>query len=124
MLYDFNKGRKERVVQIPFKSTYDLICTRLTADELRDINSFIDEKVSGVEITVSSFLPGADWSDTPLECLYYKAARQNFDLAAKMFGLLVYVYFMNSEESWSSGHYVIKGRDDLGRTYFKLNESM
>lgn len=122
MLFNIENGQLKQVTRIPFKSEYDLIVSRLTPKELKGIFDFIEEKVSGEKITVSSFIPGHDWAGTPLECLYYKAAKKNYDLSAQFFGLLVYVYFMNTDDSWSSGHYTIKGRDDLGRTYFKLKE--
>ncbi|MFU2207249.1 hypothetical protein [Solidesulfovibrio sp. C21] len=120
MLFNIDNGQLKQITRIPFKKDYDQIVAKLKPSELTGIFDFIREKVSGEEITVSSFIPGHDWAGTPLECLYYKAAKKNYDLSAQFFGLLVYVYFMNTNDSWSSGHYTIKGRDDLGRTYFKL----
>jgi hypothetical protein len=39
-------------------------------------------------------MPGADWTGSPFETIFEKAARYNFDLAAKLFGLIVWVVFM------------------------------
>ena len=65
-------------------------------------------------------MPGSDWTDTPFQPLYEKAARRSHTGAAKLFGLLVWSVFMDHPDRWGSGRYQKDGRDIGSRTYFKL----
>jgi hypothetical protein len=65
-------------------------------------------------------MPGSDWTGTPFQRLYEKGAQRNYDVAAKMFGLLVWYVFMEHPERWGSRRYQKDGRDIGSRTYFKL----
>jgi hypothetical protein len=122
-LVDLERDNKALVTILPHQSTMDMIRARLTQAEFDGIISFIDSKIDGKRITNSSFLPGSDWTGTALYCLWDKAARKNEELAAKMFGLLVYYFFaFVHPDLWYSGYYPIRDREDLGRTYFQLNQ--
>src|SRR5688500_8296512 len=110
---DFIPGRKE----------FELLRGRLSDVEfdgmVARINDLIDE--SGAEIATAGWLPGSDWTGTPFEPIYTKAARGDFDRSAMFFGQLVWYTIMNRPEPWGSGRYQVDGRDIGSRTYFRIN---
>lgn len=69
----------------------------------------------------SVWLPGSDWTGTPFEPIYTKAARGDFDRAAMFFGQLVWFVIMNRRNVWGSGRYQVDGQDIGSRTYFRIN---
>jgi hypothetical protein len=72
-------------------------------------------------VGISSFMPGADWSDTPYEPIYEKAAGEDEEMAAKIFGQIVWEVFQERPERWASQEAgVINGKEVKGRTYFRL----
>ena len=83
------------------------------------IDGLIDE--AGAEIATAGWLPGSDWTGTPFEPIYTKAAREDFGRSAMFFGQLVWYAVMDRPERWGSGKYQVDGRDIGSRTYFRLN---
>ena len=65
------------------------------------INALIDE--SGGEIATAGWLPGTDWTGTPFEPIYSKAARRDFERAAKFFGQLVWYTVMKRPRALGIG---------------------
>jgi len=82
------------------------------------VNELIDE--SGAEIATAGWLPGSDWTGTPFEPIYTRAARHDFDRSAMFFGQLVWYTIMQRPEPWGSGRYQVDGKDIGSRTYFRL----
>ena len=82
------------------------------------INELIAE--SGAEIATAGWLPGSDWTGTPFDPIYSKAARGDFDRSAMFFGQLVWYTVMHRPERWASGRYQVDGKDIGSRTYFRL----
>ena len=122
MLIDIHTRRT--ITHIPHAQPFDILQTRLSPDEftmiVKHINELIDE--AGAEIATSSWLPKkGDWTGTPLQPLYDTAARQNYDLAGKMFGLMVWYTVMHRPEQWASGKFEKDGIPISGRTYFRIN---
>jgi hypothetical protein len=54
-----------------------------------------------------------------LDPIYEKAARQNPDLAGRLFGLMVWVVFMERPERWITGRFEKDGEPIGSRTYFR-----
>lgn len=50
--------------------------------------------------------------------IYELAAQRNPDLAAQLFGLLVFTVFMERPETWWTGRFELDGREIGSRTYF------
>ena len=50
------------------------------------INELIDN--AGAEIATAGWLPGEDWSGTPLQSIYEIAAKRHYGVASMMFGLV------------------------------------
>jgi len=82
----------------------------------------IDTLGFGKEVNVAGWLPGNAWSETAFDPIYQKAARQDYDVAAMLFGLIVWVYFMERPDVWGLGHYDLEDRPIKSLTYFRLQE--
>jgi hypothetical protein len=121
MLIDIDTGKTKD--HVPYETQFIALRQRLTASEfdamVARINDLIDE--SGAEIATAGWLPGSDWTGTPFEPIYTKAARGDFDRSAMFFGQLVWYTIMNRPEPWGSGRYQVDGRDIGSRTYFRIN---
>lgn len=120
VLIDIESGKP--LDRVPYGAQFDALRRRLSVAEfdamVARINKLIDE--SGTEIATAGWLPGSDWTGTPFEPIYTKAARGDFDRSAMFFGQLVWYAIMNRSERWGSGRYQVDGRDIGSRTYFRL----
>jgi hypothetical protein len=85
-LYDLMTSK--RAERIPFRRDYEVFRGRLSREELSAIEAWIDAQIAGDKIHTAGWMPGSDWTGTVLEPIYTKAARKDFDLAARAFGLL------------------------------------
>lgn len=123
MLIDIDSGQQIRTV--PYADKFELLRRRLSDVEfdamIARINELIDE--SGGEIATAGWLPGSDWTGTPFDPIYSKAARGDFARSAMFFGQLVWYAVMNRPERWGSGRYEVDGRDIGSRTYFRLGSN-
>ena len=99
--------------------TYRLLCSRLSSSELSDIRSTLDEKIEGCRIETASWIPGSDLWGTPYQAIYQKGARMNTDLAALMFGRIVWEAFERHEDDWHTERFSTGGEEDRFRVYFK-----
>jgi hypothetical protein len=112
----------KEIDRIPYRPSFDTLRGRLSNDEFEAmvarVNELIDE--SGAEIATAGWLPGSDWTGTPFESIYTKAARGDFDQSARFFGQLVWYTVMKRPERWASGRYQLDGKDIGSRTYFRL----
>ena len=118
MLVDMMSGKV--ITQVPFFQQYRVWMARMTPAEIVAIKDELNTMIDGTEIQTSSWMPGADWTGTPFEPIYNKAARRNQDLAAKCFGLMVWDVFMARPEKWTSGRFEKDGEPIGGRTYFQI----
>ncbi len=120
MLIDIDTDRP--ITRLPFAKEFDILRERLTADEfgaaVARINELID--AAGAEIATAGWLPGRDWTGTPFEPIYTKGTASNYDMAARMFGLLVWYVVMQRPERWASGRYEKDGKEIGSRTYFRI----
>lgn len=119
----YNENCTRKITSRPFADNRRLLEERLTAREYQAVRDHIDALIDGAdkEIVTAGWLPGSDWSNTPLEVLYTKAARRDEDLAGRLFGLIVYLRVMDHKHDWASGRYQVDGRDIGSRTYFRIN---
>ena len=120
MLIDIESGRAIR--DIPFPQTFNPLKARLSPEEFEGVVAEIKQRIenAGGEIVTAGWLPGADWSDTPFLPIYETAARGNQEVAAKMFGLMVWYTLVHRSERWGSGRFEKDGRQISSRTYFRL----
>lgn len=116
MLHDID-GRK--INKTPYPESFKLLEERLTTLELAAARQALNSKIEGDEIHTAGWMPGADWRGTPFQPIFEKAARKNFELAAKLFGLLVWDVFMNRDDQRFTGKFELNGKDIGSRTYFR-----
>ena len=90
-LIDFYTGK--RIDRLPHLKTFRTLQHRLDQpspdafDAIVDhINELIDN--AGAEIATAGWLPGEDWSGTPLQSIYEIAAKRHYGVAGMMFGLV------------------------------------
>ncbi len=119
MLYSIED--KSPISNIPHAQHYNLIRSRLSQQEFNAITDAINSVFNGVEVQCASFIPGAEWEGTPYMPLYENVASGDFELAAKLFGLMVWVTLLNRQDTWSFGRYPLTGRDIEGMTYFRVD---
>ena len=122
MLIDVETGRI--VTKVPYSQDFGVLRHRCSSAEwdsmVTRIGELIDE--AGAEVATAGWLPGSDWTSTPFEPIYTKAARGDFNRAALFFGQLVWYVVMNRPERWGSGRYQVDGRDIGSRTYFRVRD--
>ena len=119
MLLDMYSGRE--ITHIPFPEIFDPLKKRLSQKQFEDVVAEIKQRIedAGNEIFTSSWLPGRDWSGTPFQPIYEIAAQGHKEVAAKMFGLMVWYTVMQHPDRWMSGRFQMDGSDLPGRTYFR-----
>ena len=111
--------------RIPYAQTFNLLPTRLSQDEFDRIVEYIDGLIdkAGGEIVTAGWLPKGpkrgEWPP-PLLPIYDIAARKNYDLAGKMFGLMVWYTIMQRPERWGSMKCERNGIPIRSRTYFRV----
>jgi hypothetical protein len=110
MLIDIDSGKV--IDRVPGRREFDLLRSRLSDAEFEAmvarVNELIDE--AGAEIATAGWLPGSDWTGTPFQPIYTKAAREDFGRSAMFFGQLVWYTVMGRLERWGSGKYQVDGR--------------
>ena len=120
MLIDIASG--EEIRHIPHRQTFNLLKKRLSQKQFDGVVAEIEQRIkdAGDEIVTAGWLPGADWSGTPFQPIYETAARKNKEVAAKMFGLMVWYTIMQRHDCWGSGRFEKDGLPLSSRTYFRL----
>jgi len=113
---------EKTILHVPYEDQFDILRKRLSDAEFRAmvdrINELIDD--GGGQIATAGWLPGNDWTGTPFEPIYTKAARLNYELSARFFGQLVWYTVMCRPERWASGRFEKDGEDIGSRTYFRV----
>ena len=109
MLFDFETGRE--ITKAPYPKSFKLLEDRLSPTELDEARAVLNAKIEGIEIHTAGWMPGADWTGTAFQPIYSKAALKNQELAAKLFGLLVWDVFVKHEERWFTGRFEVHGKD-------------
>ncbi len=120
MLIDIKSD--EEITNIPYPQMFDRLEKRLSPKQFEDVVAEIKQRIknAGDEIVTAGWLPGTDWSGTPFQPIYEIAARKNKEVAAKMFGLMVWYTIMKHPDRWGSGRFEKDGRPLSSRTYFRL----
>lgn len=117
MIFDLQK--REMILNIPHKESFELIRSTLTDEEVQNIENEINSKLNNVDIINSGFIPGSDWRGTPYQVLFDKTANKHFEFAGLLFGLMVWITIQKRDDVWSFGNYP---PHDLSKTYFKIKK--
>lgn len=118
MLIDVDSGKV--MTNVPYAADYRRVMGRLDPAEISAMKDELNRKIDANDIHTAGWMPGSNWSSTPFQPLYAKGAGGSYEVAAKMFGLLVWEVFMERPERWGSGRFERDGRDIGSRTYFRV----
>jgi len=118
MLVDMMSGTP--IARVPYEQEYRRFMSRLTAEEISAAKARLDGLIDGTEIQTAGWMPGKDWTGTPFQPIYEKAARYSEGTAARCFGLMVWEVFMERPEKWTSGRFEKDGEPIGSRTYFQV----
>ena len=105
--------------KVPFKRDYDGWISRMKANDLAAIRKELNRLFDETDIQTAGWIPGNDWSGTVWSPIYHDAARGNFDLSAKIFGLIVFEVAMHRTDAWVTGRFEKDGVAIRSRTYFR-----
>lgn len=133
MLFDFERAPRQPINQVFYASDYRawsgmLICHSPLAlpTILNEIDCLFSTKaLAQIPVITMSWVPGADWTNTPYQPIY-NAISQRFapdiatEYAAKFLGLLFMDVAIRRKEKWGFNHYERAGKPIKGRTYFLL----
>jgi hypothetical protein len=120
MLVDLMSGKS--ITKVPYEHEYRSFMSRMTAGEIRAIKCALNDMIDGDEIHTAGWMPGSDWTGTPFQPIYEKAARKSHSAAARCFGLMVWEVFMERLEKWTSGRFEKDGEEIGSRTYFRSRD--
>ena len=112
---------KKTISRIPYAEEYQRLMSRMAAEEISAIRSNLNSLIDGTEIQTAGWMPGSDWNGTVYMPIFEKAARSNYELSARFFGLMVWETFMQRPETWASGRFEKDGRPIRSRTYFRVH---
>ncbi len=119
MLWDVHN--KKKINDIPHKKEYNTWISRLSKEDIHDIKTAILRRIEGDEIATAGWIPGSNWSGTPLQSIYEKACHRDEVASGKCFGLIVWVTMMEHEEYWGFGRYELNNLPLQSMTYFKVH---
>jgi hypothetical protein len=120
MLFNANGSK---IKNIPHRETWGAMTHRLSKKDFEQAYKKLDTLVEGKEINTAGWLPGKEWC-VEFEPIWSKAAKENYELAGMMFGLLVWSYFMEREDSWWFGKYNTATQEVRSMTYFRIEEEV
>src|SRR2546423_2623118 len=100
MLRWFDSEDDLTLADIPHRKDYDLWLSRLTQAEQNEIFLIIKNLVRTGSIHTSSWMPGPDWTNTPLQVIYEKATGTSEKQAGWCFGLMLMETIINLPEQW------------------------
>ena len=114
MLYAIN-GKS--INSVPHRDEFNTLKARLSDSEYKMIMETLNSKIGSGEVHTSNWMPSKeDWKGPFLPI--YKAAKGDYELSGKFFGLLVWEAFMNHSGHWT---FVKNTKDEsqiTGMTYF------
>ncbi len=113
----------EPITRVPYETDFRRWMARMDQAEIDAIKASLNALIDGNEIHTAGWLPGSDWSDTPYDPIYRKAAQYDYTVSAKCFGLIVWEVFMERPEKWTSGRFEKNGEPIGSRTYFRVYHS-
>lgn len=125
MLFDIEGNTQTSIPRRPF---YDQCRSNLTdldhegimAEVHRIMNQAIEDGAQRGEVGIfnSSYVAGADWTDTPFQPIY-EACGQDEDVAKLFYGLLVWEAVMCHDDDWVFHRMESTSDRPLGMSYFQ-----
>jgi hypothetical protein len=119
MIIDIDRGTP--ITRIPHAGEYRAWKSRLSEDQYQAIVDKLNHLVDGDEVHTSSWIPGAEWGGTVYLPIYEVACGRDEVMAARFFGLILWVVMMEREEEWACGRFEKDGVPIRGLTYFRIH---
>lgn len=113
----------KRIRNVPHASEYRKWrenLDRVDANAYTTISIELNDRFQGREVDTSSWIPGADWRDTPFQPIY-EACNHDEVASGLFFGLIVWDVVVQREDCWSFGRYEKDGVPIRGMTYFRID---
>ena len=107
------------VGRLPHASEFAQSMSRMDASDLATIRAELNRLFATNEIQTAGWIPGNDWTGTIWSPIYHDAARGNYDIAARIFGLIVFDVAMRRPEAWITGRFEKNGVAIRSLTYFR-----
>ena len=117
MLYDIQTMKP--VSKLPHERDFQRWCAHMSASDFQAAVSRIDQMISGDEIHTAGWMPGNDWSGTPVAPIAAACGGNPYQ-SGQFFGLLVFYTVMQREVAWGFGKYTKNGVPIHSMTYFRL----
>ncbi|PZO08300.1 MAG: hypothetical protein DCF29_02195 [Alphaproteobacteria bacterium] len=109
----------DKVTKLPFENDYSRWVAALDPAELLAIRTELDRVFDSSEIETAGWIPGGDWEGTVYQAIYEKPAQRNPEIAARIFGLIVFKVAMDRPDKWVTGRFELNGEAIRSRTYFR-----
>lgn len=109
----------DKVTKLPFENDYRRWVQALDAGELKAVREELNRVFDSSQIETAGWIPGGDWRGTVYQPIYEKAAQRNPEIAARIFGLLVFKVAMDRPDKWVTGRFELNGEAIRSRTYFR-----
>lgn len=120
MLYSVDTGKY--VKTLPHKKDYDKWRHNLSDADYDKIIDELEKRIDSQEIHTAGWIPGNDWTGTVYEPIYY-ACGQNKTQSGMFFGLILFNYLMNRQDTvWGFGRFERNGVPIESTTYFVVND--
>lgn len=122
MLIDVDTLKK--ITKIPHENDYKIFRKKVTSEEyqkiIEKINSIIDNDMDiGKSIQTAGWIPGNKWEGTVFEPIS-KAYGGDIEMSSKIFGLIVWIVFMERDDKWGFGRYNVNEIPIKSMTYFRI----
>jgi hypothetical protein len=114
------------ITKIPYENDYKNFRKKITSEEYQkiidEINDIIDKDIDiGKGIQTAGWVPGNKWEGTVFEPIS-KAYGGDIEISSKIFGLIVWIVFMERDDKWGFGRYSVNEIPIKSMTYFKLKD--
>jgi len=109
---------RKRITAIPHKTEFNALLRRISDQEYQAIKDELNDVVDKGDVHTSSWIPGRNWENTVFGPLY--DATRDVVLAAKFYGVILWIVMMERNEAWSFGRYEKNNVPIEGLTYFRI----
>jgi hypothetical protein len=109
----------QKVTALPYAKDHGRWVSGLDPAELDAIEAELNRIFDSSEIETAGWIPGNDWTRTVYQPIYEKPAQRNPEIAARIFGLIVFKVAMDREDKWVTGRFELNGEAIRSRTYFR-----
>jgi len=124
MLIDVETERN--ITKIPHETEFRNFKKKISSEDYQKIvdkiNNIIDNDMDiGKGIQTAGWIPGNKWEGTVFEPISM-ACGGDIEMSSKIFGLIVWIVFMERKDRWGFGRYSVNEIPIKSMTYFKIKD--